>query len=109
MIADCRLNSSMLVETRRATTRRRTVKNRKTENELRTLPVAISTRPIWLPLDQYSKDHGESANCGSYSQKLWHEIHAQFGHAALDQGQQHQQQGRLRAVKNYCHAHACHR
>jgi hypothetical protein len=50
MIADCTLNSNTLVETRRETAIRRIVRNRKTENESRILPVATTTKPTLLPL-----------------------------------------------------------
>src|SRR5258708_16468258 len=106
MIADCMLNTSMQVERRRATTSSSMVRNRKTKNEVRTLPVAISTRPISLPLDQRRKDHRQCTNCGSDSQEVRDEIHPQFGDSTLNYREQHNQQRNFGKVQKQRHAHA---
>src|SRR5271157_5240551 len=91
MIADCKLKSRTLVEMRRATTMRRTVRKRKTEKEPRNLAVAIATSPISLPLDQRRKDHRECTHCRSDSQEIRDEVHAKLGYYAFNQCQQNHQ------------------
>src|SRR2546423_1521038 len=88
MTADCRLNSSTLVLIRRATANRRIVRNKNTENELKTFSVATPTKPILLPLHPHCTHDGKSAYRGSHTKEIWNQIHSQLGYSALDDAQQ---------------------